>query len=135
MRRQSAKFRERSKQAKPIREALIARAGECMICGTNTTKRKHGLYELNQLCCHEIAGGPLRQKFLDLPYGILVLCYYCNQYEVEDKAKWPQSRQLSVLQKKSPDSYDLQAFNFAVNPNAPRRIEQHEVDQWNDEGA
>jgi len=130
MRRQSKKFKERSRQAKTVRDALIARAKRCMICGASPWNPVHPFSELNQLCCHEIAGGPLRQKFLDLPYGILVLCYFCNQYEVEDKSKWPQSRQLGVLLKKSPENYDLTAFNYAVNPNAPRRIEQHEVDEW-----
>jgi|DEB0MinimDraft_10_1074344.scaffolds.fasta_scaffold256052_1 hypothetical protein len=130
MRRQSKKFQERSKQAKSTRDALIANAGSCMICGASPRKPVHSFSALNQLCCHEIAGGPLRQKFLDLPFGILVLCYYCNQYEVEDKGKWPQSRQLAVLLQKSPENYDLVAFNHAVNPNAPNRIEQYEVDKW-----
>ena len=130
MRRMSAKFRARAKEAKPVRDHLIARAGCCMICGASPKRPKHHLTELNQLVCHEISNGPLRQKSLDKPYCILVLCVFCNQYEVEDKGKWPQSRQLAVLLAKSPENYDLQAFNFLVNPNAPRRIEQHEVDYW-----
>jgi hypothetical protein len=59
-----------------------------------------------------------------------VLCAYCNLYEVEDKRKWPQARQLAVLMRKSPEDYDLAAFNYLVNPNAPNRITQEEVDAW-----
>jgi len=103
-----------------------------MICGASPARPKHHLAELNQLCCHEIAGGSLRQKMLDKPEGILVLCWFCNQYEVESKKKWPQARQLAVLQKKDPESYDLASFNYLVNPQAPRRIEQAEVDTWLD---
>jgi len=130
MRRMSAKFRARAKEAKPVRDRLVARAGCCMICGASQKRPKHHLAALNQLVCHEISNGPLRQKSLDKPFCILVLCAYCNQHEVEDKGKWPQSRQLAVLKDKSPENYDLTSFNFLVNPNAPRRIEQHEVDYW-----
>jgi len=101
-----------------------------MICGASPKKKKHRLPESNQLCCHEIANGPLRQAALDQPYAILVLCFHCNQSEVMDKANWPQARQLAVLKTFSPEHYDLQAFNFLVNPNAPNRITQEEVDEW-----
>lgn len=84
--------------------------------------------ELNQLCVHEIAGGPLRQKSLDKPFATLVLCWHCNQHEVEDKAKWPRVRQLALLQKRSPEDYDLAAFCNLVNPRAPSYITQEEVD-------
>ena len=115
-----------------MRDRLIARAGCCMICGASPKRPKHRISELNQLVCHEISNGPLRQRSLDKPYCILVLCAYCNQYEVEDKGKWPQTRQLAVLLQKSPESYDLVKFNYLVNPRAPRRIEQFEVDAWID---
>ena len=117
-----------------MRDALIREAGECMICGCNEKRPKHRIPELNRLCCHEIANGPSRQKALDAPASILVLCWYCNGHEVEDKGQWPEARQLAVLLSKSPHHYDLAAHNFLVNPNAPRRIEQHEVDYWIDFG-
>ena len=88
--------------------------------------------ECSALVCHEIAGGPLREKSLDKPFAILVLCAYCNQYEVEDKAKWPQARQLALLMDKAPSHYNLAAFNRLVNPNAPNRITQEEVDRYRD---
>lgn len=86
--------------------------------------------ELNQLCCHEIANGPLRAVALDKPYAILVLCGYCNMHEVVDKGRWPQSRQLATLFANSPEDYDLAAFNRLVNPNAPNRITKDEVMEW-----
>lgn len=132
MRWRSKKAAQRAKESKPIRDSLIAAAKRCMICGASPQSPKHPMTQLNQLVCHEISNGPLRQKSLDKPYCILVLCAYCNQYEVEDKGKWPQSRQLAVLMQKSPENYDLVKFNYLVNPRAPRRIEQFEVDAWLD---
>ncbi len=80
-----------------------------------------------KLCCHEISNGPLRQKSLDKAYAILVLCGDCNEDEVEDKAKWPQARQLAVLKKSRPDDYDLAAFNALVGY-GPDRITESDVD-------
>jgi len=76
---------------------------------------------------HEVANGPNREKALDKPYAILVLCTNCNHQEVEDKRKWPQARQLAVLLRSRPNDYDLVAFNRLVNPNAPNRITPDEV--------
>jgi hypothetical protein len=89
--------------------------------------------QLNWLCVHEIANGPLRQKALDKPYACLVLCWACNGEAVENKGEWPVDRQLAVLQACSPEDYDLVSFNYLVNPKAPNRIEQHEVDRWESE--
>ena len=86
--------------------------------------------ECSQLCCHEIANGPLRDKALDQPYAILVLCYYCNSEEMEDSRKWPEARQLALLMAESPEDYDLTAYNALVNPRAPNRITQGEVDEF-----
>lgn len=77
---------------------------------------------------HEIANGALRRKAWDKPYATLVVCWHCNG-ELMDKGKWPQARQLAVLKEKAPDQYDLEAFNHLVNPNAPNRITQEEVDE------
>ena len=85
---------------------------------------------MSALCCHEIANGPDRQKALDQPYAILVLCGWCNLVEVEDKAKWPQARQLAALRRRRPADYDLPAFNHLVNPRAPNRITEEEVDNY-----
>lgn len=127
---QSSRNKERAAEAKPVRDALIAEQGECMICSATPANRIHPLPELNQLCCHEILGGPLRQKTLDEPCSLLVLCWYCNGNEVEDKAAWPAARQLAVLLARSPQHYDLARFCWLRNERAPHFVEQHEVDEW-----
>lgn len=131
MRWRSPKTTKLAKDAKQVRDMLIAACGECMICGRSPKSPHRGKPpELSQLCCHEIANGPHRLKALDKPYAILVLCWWCNGNEVEDKAKWPQARQLALLQRRSPHNYDLAAFNSLVNPRAPQRITQDEVDEY-----
>jgi hypothetical protein len=72
----------------------------------------------------------MREKALDKPYAILILCQYCNQYEVTDKRKWPQARQLAVLRRSRPADYDLVAFNALVNLNAPNRITECDITEW-----
>lgn len=96
-----------------------------MICG-----RRPNTGFLSDLCVHEIYCGVGRQKSLDKPYATLVLCFRCNQYEVTDKAKWPEARQLCLLQMCMPNAYDLAEYNGLVNPRAPDRITRDEVDAW-----
>ena len=79
---------------------------------------------------HEIANGPLREKALDKLFALLVVCAYCNCYELTNKGKWPESRQLAVLKKKAPQNYDLHAYLMLTRPRALQRITQDEVDQW-----
>jgi hypothetical protein len=86
--------------------------------------------ELSQLCVHEIANGPLREKALDKPYACLVTCWWCNQYEMTNKARWPEARQLSVLLAKAPEDFDLVAYLTLTNPRAMRRITIEEVTVW-----
>ena len=81
------------------------------------------------MCCHEIANGTNREKALDKPYAILVLCWWCNSEEVENKAKWPEARQLALLQRQSPVCYDLVKYNSLVGY-GPERITQDDVDYW-----
>ena len=119
IRRQSKKFKERAEDVKALRRSLLNDHRSCMICGS--------MYEL---ACHEIAGGPLRQTFLDKPFGILILCARCNCHTVTDRAVWPQARQLALLKFLRPGWYDLEAFNWTVNPRAPNRITQDEVDVY-----
>lgn len=135
MRSISPKRRSRMAEVKPIREALIAKRerGGCMNCGHSEDHPHRRLpLSCSQLCCHEIANGPLRDKALDKPYAILVLCWHCNGEEMEDSAKWPEARQLALLQAEAPEDYDLVAYNFLVNPRAPNRITQGEVDAYRD---
>jgi hypothetical protein len=117
MRPQSKKFRKRADEARPVRNDLKSRFPFCWACGEITT-----------VCVHEIAGGPNRQKFLDEPCGLLVLCYPCNTGPLHDRSLWPQARQLALLWSVNPEAYDLTRFNLLVNPRAPHRITQEEVD-------
>lgn len=102
-----------------------------MICGHSPANRwRDKPAECSRLCCHEIANGPNRQKAIDKPYAILVLCWHCNGEEVENKAAWPEARQLALLQDRSPNDYDLAAYNYLMNPQAPNRITQEEVEMY-----
>ena len=128
MRRQSDKRRARMAEVRPIRQALIEKVGECELCGESPKNPSRGRpLELSQLCCHEIANGPHRNKALDKPYAILVLCWYCNGHEVTDKKKWPEAKQLALLGLSRPEDFDLQAFCELINPNAPNRVTYSEV--------
>jgi hypothetical protein len=100
-----------------------------MICGCRPETKNGRIPELNQLCVHEIANGSHRQKAQDKPYACLVVCWGCNA-ALNDKARWPVARQLAVLKKRSPDDFDLPAFNYLVNPRAPDRVTMAEVDRW-----
>lgn len=130
MRKTSKKRSLLNAKASETRKGLVEKHGSCMICGVSPGRpNRTRPLECSQLCCHEIANGPLRSKALDKPYAILVLCWYCNQYEVTNKKIWPESRQLSILKAKS-DDYDLTRYNTLVNPRAPDRITAQEVEQW-----
>jgi hypothetical protein len=130
MRHESAKARKRRTEAKPTRDALIAQARRCMICGHSPSHPSRSRPpRCSLLCCHEIANGPFRQKALDKPYAILVLCAWCNGYEVEDKAKWPEARQLALLRRMSPENYDLAAYNELIG-RGPNRITEEDVNKW-----
>jgi len=125
----SNKRRLRNAEVKPFRDSLVKRVGCCEICGCKPGDRKP-VKQLSNLCCHEIANGPNRDKALDKAFAILVLCWGCNGDKVEDKGQWPESRQLAVLKSSRPEDFDLAAYNFLINPNAPNRITTEEVDVW-----
>lgn len=129
MRRQSKKRTNLMLAAMPIRDALILRMMKCEVCGCNPKQPRPGPRELSQLCCHEIASGPLRHKALDKPYALLVLCWWHN-LEMTDRRKWPEVKQLSVLKRSRPDDYDLVSYNALVNERAPHRITEDEVSGW-----
>lgn len=131
MRRVSKKRQALMKDATPMRRSLIDQVGKCEICGASPRHRRRGVpRELDQLCCHEIANGPLRAKAIDKPFAILVLCWYCNGHVVTNKAAWPEPRQLSVLRRSRPADYDLLAYNQLVNERAPNRITEADVDSY-----
>ena len=127
MRSRSTKEQRVSSWRRELRESV----GKCEICGHSPGRpwRDRPL-ECSELCCHEILCGPDRQRAIDKPFAILVLCGWCNMREVTDKTKWPVARQLCIMKIKSPDRYDLRAFLELRNPNALNYITEDEVDAW-----
>jgi len=85
------------------------------------------------LAVHEIASGPDRQKALDKPFAVLVLCWACNSGPFQNRGKWPESRQLALLARRRPATFDLTAYLELTSPRAMKRIEIHEVLQWMEE--
>jgi hypothetical protein len=135
VRRSTDKFLRRAREAKPIRAALLSAAGKCEICGHSPRHPwRNKTIECSQLCVHEIARGPCRQRALDQLYAVLVVCGFCHEL-VGDKSKWPEARQLAVLRKRRPQDYELAAYLELTSPRAPLRIEPHEVEEWLREDA
>jgi len=89
--------------------------------------------ELASLAVHEIASGPDRQKALDKPYAVLVLCWQCNSGPFQSRGEWPESRQLALLARRRPKDFDLTAYLELTSPRAMKRIEIEEVLQWMEE--
>lgn len=135
MRNVSKKRRRRNAEAKPVRDRLVSQADGCETCGRGPHRPHRGMApSLSTLCCHEIANGQHRNKAIDKPFAILVLCFHCNGHVVTDKSVWPESRQLSVLSEKRPEDYDLAAYNDLINPSAPNRITEEEVSEHHKQG-
>lgn len=132
MRKVSSKRRRRAAEVRGMRQRLVNEADGCEICNHSPDNPNPSFpWELSKLVCHEIlCGSGYREKALDQPYAILVICVYCNEHVVTNKGKWPQARQLATLQRRAKSRYDLVAFNKLANANAPDRITQAEVDEW-----
>lgn len=125
LRRQSASHRQRAAECRDIRREMVLNVGRCEMCGHDPTNPKAGAIAW-QLDCHEIANGPHRQKALDKPFALLVLCWWCNSEEATDKTKWPEARQLAALKRSRPQDYNLAAYNALVG-HGPNRITEDEV--------
>lgn len=76
---------------------------------------------------HEISRGRHRQKALDKPFALLLLCRFPCHEEFGDAAKWPESRQLALLADRRLLDWDLVKYLEMTSPRAPRRIEIEEV--------
>lgn len=133
MRQRSATRRKRESEAKSFRDQLVATVAECENCGCSPASRQGRMPELASLAVHEIASGPDRQKALDKPYAVLVLCWQCNSGPFQNRGEWPESRQLALLAKKRPKDFDLTAYLELTSPRAMRRIEIEEIVSWMDE--
>lgn len=123
----------RENGAKSFRDGLIASIGECEACGCSPSNRKGRMAEMTKLAVHEIACGSHRQKALDKPYAVLVLCWQCNSGPFHNRGEWPESRQLALLARSRPKDFNLTAYLELTSPRAMKRIEIHEVLQWMDE--
>lgn len=127
----SDKRQELNRAAAGLRRRLANEAGCCMVCGHSSRNPNPKLpIQMSKLCAHEISNGQHREASLDKPFCILITCYFCNSYEMTNKAKWPESRQLALLKVKAEARYDLEAYLRLTNPRAMLRITQDEVDKW-----
>jgi len=128
----SKKRVQRMKEAMPIRLELIEEAGNvCMYCGHGPGNPNRDMPAgMSRVDCHEILNGPLRDKTLDEPCSLLVLCFAHNAGDFHRKQLWPPARQLALLLARSPHRYDLERFNWLRNPNAPDFVTQEEVDEY-----
>lgn len=129
MRRVSKKTAARTAECRDFRKQLIQAVGRCEVCGHDPARWLINGRILWHLECHEIARGPLRQKALDKPYAVLVVCFRCHDDKVSDKSEWPESRQLAALKKSRPGDFDLASYNQLVG-RSPTRISEEDVSQW-----
>lgn len=132
MKAKSTTRRNREAEAKPFRDKLVDDVGKCENCGCSPL-RQGRMPELARLAVHEIASGTHRQKALDKPYAVLVLCWQCNSGPFQNRAQWPESKQLALLAFRRPKDFDLTAYLELTSPRAPRRIEISEITDWFDE--
>lgn len=123
MRPISKKRQKLIKQVKPIRDGLREEAGCCDICGT-----KYGILDV-----HEIGRGPCRAICLGERCALLVVCRTCHDEKLSNTKEWPEARQLALLARQRPASFNLQAYLELTSPKAPKRIEIHEILAWMEE--
>jgi hypothetical protein len=135
LRRKSKKRAAIEKSVAKARQYLREEAGRCEACGHspyNPWPRMPA--QCSVLTVQEICrGSGLREKALGKRHSCLVLCWFCNSVEFDEARIWPEAKQLALLQSVRRDDYDLVAHNNLVNPRAPNRIAQAEVDQYADE--
>jgi len=122
--------RKRETEARPFRQQLVADVGLCENCGCSPSNRRGKMSQMTELAVHEIASGSHRQKALDKAYAVLVLCWECNSGPFQNRAEWPEARQLALLAMRRPQDFDLTAYLELTSPRAMRRIEIHEVMEW-----
>ncbi len=130
MKAKSITRKNREAEAKPFRDKLVEDVGECENCGCSPSKRNGRMPELTRLAVHEIASGVHRQNALDKPYAVLVLCWECNSGPFQNRAEWPESRQLALLAQRRPKDFNLFAYLNLTSPRALKRIEISEITKW-----
>lgn len=130
MKRVSEKTATREAECCEFRRQLVWEVGRCEICNHEPGRAKLGQIDW-RLCCHEIANGPHRQKALDKPYAILVVCWWCNSERLTDKRLWPIARQLAALKRSRLQDYNLTRFNELVG-RGPWWMEEEDVARFAD---
>lgn len=121
MKRMSDKTRKRYLQAKPLRDGLRESVGRCEVC-----LRPYLSNWTMPLDVHEICRGVHRQKALDKPFALLVVCRWCHEHLGSAKL-WSEAKQLALLAERRLHDWDLEAYLELTSPRAPRRIEIEEV--------
>jgi hypothetical protein len=118
------RFSPRRRAALPaeaaFREQLVNRCnGRCEFCGQPGTDQ------------HELGRGPLRQLCRCCWFAVLYLCRACHRVLDERLASDDaQKCGLAILRRSRPEDFDLAAFNRVINPRAPNRITEAEVNDW-----
>jgi hypothetical protein len=135
LRRKSKKRAALDRSVAKARLFLREEASGCEACGHSPSNPwPDKPMQCSVLTVHEIRrGSGNRHRFLDKRYGTLVLCQWCNTQEFDYASKWPEARQLCLLRAVRKEDYNLAKYNHLVNPFAPDRITQAEVDQYADE--
>lgn len=129
--RESAKHRARRQETSPVREAYVRRFGFCWVCEHRPKVIIWPGLGPKDLNCHEILrGSGYRTKTLDEFCQIVVSCNECNQGPLHCRREYPDERQLALVKRFAPDSYDLARFLELRNHNAPLAISDKAVDYW-----
>lgn len=121
MRKMSKKTRARFLEAKPVRDSLRESVGRCEVCD-----RAYFTGSVVPLDVHEICRGVHRQKALDKPFALLVVCRWCHEHLGSAKL-WSEEKQLALLAERRLQDWDLEAYLQLTSPRAPRRITMEEV--------
>jgi hypothetical protein len=135
LRRKSKKRAALDRSVEKAKAYLREESGRCEWCGHSPDNPwTDKPMQCSVLTINEVRrGSGNRPKTQGHRHSTLVLCWYDNSVVFTDPREWPEARQLCLLQHVRPQDYDLDAHNFLVNPRAPNRITQAEVDVYADE--
>jgi hypothetical protein len=128
MRRVSKKTAARVAECRDVRDQLRQSIGQCELCGHSPNRASTGSLSW-RLDLHEISRGVNRQKSLDKPYALLLVCYPCHMLRIHGNEDWPEARQLAALKRSRPQDHDLAAYNLLIG-RGPKRITEDEVAVW-----
>lgn len=132
LKRRSAKRAKLDRSVAAAKRYLREECGECEACEHSPSNPwTDKPLQCSVLTVNEVRrGSGNRPKTMGYRHSTLVLCWYCNSVEFTKVWIWPEERQLALLKARRPEDYDLAAHNRLVNPRAPNRITQAEVDVY-----